>query len=731
MSFLKNSADQPRLQRWFNRFLLIALVFFICTTAIGLYNYLKLGNFLNQLELLSYDARVQMPLKTGTSRDEPSKDIVMLQFDEMTFRAYQERIGNWPWPRSVHADMIHYLNRQGAKAMAYDLMFIGRQRGREASDNYFIKTFAEAPNVYFSMNFDHDLPLLQARGQDLHWEDVEKIQPYAIALDNKLDAKNRELDLQVESGVPFYRNPNMDFNNYRTIMPELLAAKKHVAFINHAPDPDGVSRGNPLFYRFRFHVPDKSPYIPYGLDPKTGQYFDTSNHLVTQDGFLIGPDGKLQQREYALFFPYLAMRLFVDLKFPNEKVKFTLTPDGFLQFRQYKVPLTPQGSFLPRWYKVHVDEKSLKARLADLQRNNGSAVEISNIQASLERPKPYTELPGWKVLDAIYHEKDGLPVTDSDREVQAMVKDKVIFIGNTSVSGYDIKPTPIDRQMPGVFIQAATFDTLWRNDGYIRHMESHLQLFLTFFMCLMGVSLVFRFNSILLEFVGIIVMILIYVLGACLAFKMGDVWIDIVVPLFIMLACVLLAIGIKYFLRSRDYEKTYAQANTDSMTGLYNHHFFKKHMQTSIDRAKQFNLHFALVLIDIDFFKKFNDSYGHQAGDEVLRCVAKKLKDQVRSVDVVCRYGGEEMAIILDGADNDAALRVAQKVVDAIAAEAYPIAEGVEKHVTISVGVATFPDHGKTTVELVEFSDKGLYAAKENGRNQVGKQPVGEAPEAL
>jgi diguanylate cyclase (GGDEF)-like protein len=151
-------------------------------------------------------------------------------------------------------------------------------------------------------------------------------------------------------------------------------------------------------------------------------------------------------------------------------------------------------------------------------------------------------------------------------------------------------------------------------------------------------------------------------------------------------------------------------------------------MRRSIEQATKFKHKFSLVLIDIDFFKKFNDTYGHQAGDEVLRQVAKKLKKTVRNVDIVARYGGEEMAVILDRANEEEALAVAHKIVKAIAEEAYPIAEGVAKHVTISCGVATYPTHGLTPSQMIEFSDAGLYRAKENGRNQVGSQYEGTPP---
>ena len=104
---------------------------------------------------------------------------------------------------------------------------------------------------------------------------------------------------------------------------------------------------------------------------------------------------------------------------------------------------------------------------------------------------------------------------------------------------------------------------------------------------------------------------------------------------------------VKYISRDRAYEQTYKLATTDAMTGLKNHRFFQEHMLQSIERANRLSIPFSLLLIDIDYFKKFNDTYGHQAGDRVLIAVAKKLEENVRKVDLVARYGGEEMAIVL------------------------------------------------------------------------------------
>ena len=124
-------------------------------------------------------------------------------------------------------------------------------------------------------------------------------------------------------------------------------------------------------------------------------------------------------------------------------------------------------------------------------------------------------------------------------------------------------------------------------------------------------------------------------------------------------------------------------------------------------------------MVDIDFFKKFNDKYGHQSGDAVLRQVAQTIKKSIRSADVPCRYGGEEMSIILTNTRKEEAVLVAQKICEAVRNKEFELATGDWTHVTISLGVATMPDDSENVQGLIETADKCLYLAKENGRNQV------------
>src|SRR5437899_4869039 len=163
-------------------------------------------------------------------------------------------------------------------------------------------------------------------------------------------------------------------------------------------------------------------------------------------------------------------------------------------------------------------------------------------------------------------------------------------------------------------------------------------------------------------------------------------------------------------------ERVKQLAYLDGLTGIFNRRFFELRIMEEVERARRFNTGMAVVMVDIDQFKRLNDEFGHLLGDEVLRQVSSIFHQQLRKIDVVCRYGGEEFAILLAQTNQQHALGVAQKL--RRTEEAWPF-PGVPRPVTISVGAATCPDHGVTRDELVRAADSGLYLAKQNGRNRV------------
>lgn len=160
-------------------------------------------------------------------------------------------------------------------------------------------------------------------------------------------------------------------------------------------------------------------------------------------------------------------------------------------------------------------------------------------------------------------------------------------------------------------------------------------------------------------------------------------------------------------------------ANKDGLTNLYNHRFFHEHLAKDVQRAQRYFEPLSCIFIDIDHFKHFNDTYGHQTGDQILKTLGALLLDSIRASDLAARYGGEEFAVILHYADLETARAVAERLRKMVASRTFRIDEK-EFHITISIGVATIP-HPKITnpQDLVDAADQALYNAKKNGRNRV------------
>ncbi|MCX5744439.1 MAG: sensor domain-containing diguanylate cyclase [Proteobacteria bacterium] len=165
------------------------------------------------------------------------------------------------------------------------------------------------------------------------------------------------------------------------------------------------------------------------------------------------------------------------------------------------------------------------------------------------------------------------------------------------------------------------------------------------------------------------------------------------------------------------YKKMETMATTDGLTGLTNHRTFQTKFQEMIDRAARHNGKVALLLCDVDHFKKVNDTYGHPIGDEVLRRVARVLQEVPRKIDVPARYGGEEFVVVLDNVD----LAQAKAVAERIRTEIQKLVIETDKgsfSVTDSIGIAAFPDDGRDRATLIERADLALYHAKQTGRNR-------------
>ncbi|KQP22921.1 hypothetical protein ASF43_03240 [Pseudorhodoferax sp. Leaf267] len=186
-------------------------------------------------------------------------------------------------------------------------------------------------------------------------------------------------------------------------------------------------------------------------------------------------------------------------------------------------------------------------------------------------------------------------------------------------------------------------------------------------------------------------------------------------------------------------DKLTREAVVDGLTGVYNRKYFDQKLSAELERAQRSHTPVSLLMLDVDSFKAYNDTYGHPAGDRVLIAIADAVREQVnRATDVLARYGGEEFAAVLPASDKLGAQGIAEKIRRAVEALAIPhAASTVAAYVTVSLGVACHDARSPcTATELLEMADRALYDAKRNGRNQVrwtvsGASPLDSFPSTL
>ena len=184
---------------------------------------------------------------------------------------------------------------------------------------------------------------------------------------------------------------------------------------------------------------------------------------------------------------------------------------------------------------------------------------------------------------------------------------------------------------------------------------------------------------------------------------------------FIESLCGTLSSGLNW---KNEYNKVHLSAMNDGLTGLLNHKSFLKRFKEELNRANRFNQDLGLIVLDLDKFKSINDTYGHLYGDFVLKQVSNIISDNVRTIDVVGRYGGEEFSVLLVNTNIEDCEPMAQRIVDKIAQNTF-LKDGIASNITISAGMAGFPSHSDQIKGLIDKADKAMYVTKSNGGNGV------------
>jgi diguanylate cyclase (GGDEF)-like protein len=167
------------------------------------------------------------------------------------------------------------------------------------------------------------------------------------------------------------------------------------------------------------------------------------------------------------------------------------------------------------------------------------------------------------------------------------------------------------------------------------------------------------------------------------------------------------------------YKKARELAFTDELTGIFNRRYFNQRYSRELGRAKRYKRTLSILMIDIDHFKRFNDTMGHLVGDDVLRKMARVFESNLRKADILCRYGGEEFVVILPEISLKQAIHVGEKLRKTTESSRFIGEKKVGKEITISVGVASYPENNSDLEEILSKADKALYEAKQKGRNRV------------
>ena len=399
------------------------------------------------------------------------------------------------------------------------------------------------------------------------------------------------------------------------------------------------------------------------------------------------PDDLSEERDE--YYLYATLKMAIDYlnKYENAQInEITINEDNTIKLGNRTIPLTKNAEAILNWY----GDSGL--------RDNSSFKYISF----------------WEVLKSLELKNQG-----KKEPFDNIFKDKIVYIGTNVLSLYDTHTVPTGKYFPGVELHATLLNNILDNN-LIHKATLAYNLIICLILALTTIYTVLKIRSVYVSIILFLIINLSYLYFTVVVMEKYNIWVWAVIPVLLSIFLYICSFIVKYLIKSRDYEYTYKLATTDGLTELYNHRYFQEIIRKEISLSEKNQKPFSLILIDIDFFKKFNDTYGHQAGDAVLKHVAKTLKENVRNEDFVCRYGGEEMTIVLNNINNETAYKTAQKICDAVANKKYNLNPDLDVNVTISLGVSTYPDNGKTPSELIEYADKCLYNAKESGRNRVG-----------
>lgn len=315
--------------------------------------------------------------------------------------------------------------------------------------------------------------------------------------------------------------------------------------------------------------------------------------------------------------------------------------------------------------------------------------------------------------------KEGRPPTIPPEKL----KNKICLIGLTAAGLTDIKPTPLETVYPAIGAHANVINSILTNQFVYPVPLRWNQIALVFIGIL--ASVFFFFSKKIISFIAGLSLGMIWVGISFFLFVKQGIWLYAITPLFLIFSLFVFSAVFSLIIGKKEQERLFTLATRDGLTGLYVIRHFRTLLNHAAAEAHQKKVPLSLILIDLDFFKKVNDTYGHVAGDLVLKRMAKILQETVKKDSVhpdwniPARYGGEELIVLLKNcALTDAAFNYGEAIRRAAEAEVIEY-ENVKIHQTISMGVATLHPEETVPDHMVHRADVALYRAKEEGRNRV------------
>ncbi len=314
-----------------------------------------------------------------------------------------------------------------------------------------------------------------------------------------------------------------------------------------------------------------------------------------------------------------------------------------------------------------------------------------------------TTIPFWKIIQ--------------NKVDPSLLKNKIVLVSITSSAFHDQFNTPTHEDQPGVIIGGNVIQMLL-NNSFLKEIPQKSVAWILFFILVLLCWLTLRY-SLWVSFSCSLLLIFIWT-GAAYALRIRLYEVDLFTPLFLIATTFTGTTLYNYFQLLIRNSKLRQLAITDGLTGMYIYRYLVIRLKNELERAERYKLDLSFFIADIDHFKDFNDTYGHDVGNIVLKNFADIMKKNSRKTDFVARYGGEEFCILFPHTSQERAIELADKLREAIASYDFPGGpDGVLK-VTASFGVSTFkPGEIDTVKKLFTSADAALYRAKETGRNRV------------